>query len=302
MFKNATLFRFSNLPATSGEGGADLCFNAFVPCGATQERSIGWVPPRGHENGALLESVAGQSILKLMVESKTVPADVVKRKVAEQVAHIEATTGRKPGKKEKRELTDDARLALLPMAFTKQSATLVWIDPVTRLLLIDSASQSKIDDVLTMLVKSMDGLVLQLIQTTQAPASAMSQWLTEMEAPDGFTVDRECELKASDESKAVVKYGRHALDIAEVAQHIAQGKIPTRLALTYDDRVSFVLTEGGALKKIAFLESVFADAYGGNSSIADDNFDADVAIATGELKKLVPALLGALGGEVVVAS
>ena len=67
MFKNATIYRFSNLPASSGEGGADLCFNTFEPCGATQERSIGWIPPRGHENGALVESVAGQMILKLMV-------------------------------------------------------------------------------------------------------------------------------------------------------------------------------------------------------------------------------------------
>ena len=32
-----------------------------------------------------------------------------------------------------------------------------------------------------------------------------------------------------------------------------------------------------------------------------DSFDADVAIATGELKQLVPALLGALGGKVAAS-
>ena len=33
----------------------------------------------------------------------------------------------------------------------------------------------------------------------------------------------------------------------------------------------------------------------------DDGFDADVAIATGELRKLLPELLEALGGEVEAA-
>ena len=78
----------------------------------------------------------------------------------------------------------------------------------------------------------------------------MATWLMTKESPNSFTVDRECELKASDESKAVVKYGRHPLDIDEVAQHIAQGKIPTKLALTWNDRVSFVLTSSMQLKKL----------------------------------------------------
>jgi recombination associated protein RdgC len=112
--------------------------------------------------------------------------------------------------------------------------------------------------------------------------------------PSDFTIDRECELKASDESKALVKYAKHPLDIKEVRDHIKQGKIPTKLALTWKDRVSFVLTENLAIKKIAFLDSVFE---GGSQVDGEDNFDADVAIATGELQLLIPDLLDALGGE-----
>jgi recombination associated protein RdgC len=114
-------------------------------------------------------------------------------------------------------------------------------------------------------------------------------------APHGFTVDRECELKACDESKAVVHYGRHALDTDEVAAHIAMGKLPTRLALTWNSRVSFVLTEHLQLKKIEFLDVVFELS---GTVDAADKFDADVAIMTGELRKLIPALMDALGGEI----
>ena len=292
MFKNATLYRISSLPDHFGVGAAELSIMTFEPCGPTQEKSVGWIPPRGHEHGPLIESVAGQLILKLMVESKTVPADVIRREVAERVAHIEASTGRKPGKKETREISEDVRQFFLPMAFTKQAATLVWIDKETKLMMIDSASQSRLDDVITALVKSIDGLALQMVNTIISPASAMSQWLVEQEGPAGFTVDRECELKACDESKAVVKYGRHPLDIEEVSQHIANGKIPTRLALTWNDRISFVLTDGFQLKKLAFLETVFEGA-----EQHEDRFDADVAIATGELKNMIPDLIAALGGE-----
>ena len=129
----------------------------------------------------------------------------------------------------------------------------------------------------------------------------MSGWLSTKEPPQYFSVDRECELKAADESRAVVRYTRHALDTDEVSQHIAMGKVPTRLALTWGDRVSFVLTEAMQLKKITFLESVFEGAAASPADGKDDNFDADVAIATGELRKLIPDLLEALGGEMVAA-
>ena len=271
----------------------------FAECGATQEKSVGWVPPRGHEHGALVELVGGQWLMKLMIEVKVIPASVVKRKVQEQLDHIEATTGRKPGKKERRDISEDARRAMLPVAFTKQASVQVWVDPTAGILVTDAGSQGKADEVMTWLIKAVNGLVVQLINTQTSPFAAMALWLSTKEGPPDFTVDRECELKAADESRAVVRYTRHALDTDEVSQHIAMGKMPTRLALTWSDRVSFVLTDTLQLKKVSFLETVFEGAAAAPGDTQDDNFDADVAIATGELRKLIPDLLEALGGEVV---
>ena len=271
----------------------------FTECGASQEKSVGWVEPRGHEHGALVEVVGGQWLLKLMIEVKVIPASVVKRKVQEQLDHIEATTGRKPGKKERRDISEDARLALLPVAFTKQGSVQVWVDPTAGILVTDAGSQGKADEVMTWLIKAVNGLVVQLVNTQTSPSAAMALWLSTQEGPPDFTVDRECELKAADESRAVVRYTRHALDTEEVSQHIAMGKVPTRLALTWSDRVSFVLTDTLQLKKVSFLETVFEGAAAAPGDTQDDNFDADVAIATGELRKLIPDLLEALGGEVV---
>lgn len=303
MFKNMMVYRMvSGWSATQAQLEEALQGGRFVECGASQEKSVGWVEPRGEAHGPLVEIVGGQWLLKLMLEVKTVPGSVVKRKVQDQVAHIEASTGRKPGKKEQRELTEEARRALLPMAFTKQSSVLVWIDPHAGLLVLDSGSQAKADEVMTALVKAVDGLAVQLLNTQTSPAAAMALWLSTKEAPSGFSIDRECELKAADESKAVVRYTRHALDTDEVSQHIAMGKVPTRVAMTWNERVSFVLTEALQLKKVAFLDVVFEGAPASPGDRKDDGFDTDAAIATGELAQLIPDLLEALGGEVALAA
>ncbi len=298
MFKNVIVYRIGpGWSASVAQMEQGLQAARFVECGASQEKSLGWIEPRGEAHGPLVEAVGGQLMLKLMIETRSLPGSVVTRKVKERVAQIEASSGRKPGKKETRDIRDDIRLELLPMAFTKQSSVVVWIDREAQLLVIDAASQAKSDEVVTALVKSLDGLALALINTRVSPTTAMSEWLTSQEAPAGFSVDRECELKAADESKAVVRYSRHPLDNDEVKKHVMEGKLPTRLALTWDDRVSFVLTESLQLKKLAFLEVVFEGASAGK----DDGFDADAAIATGELRKLLPDLMEALGGEMLPA-
>lgn len=295
MFKHITLYRIGPDWAADLATVEEAIGKApFAECGATQQKSTGFVPPRGEANGALVESVDGQWIIKLMTEQRVVPGATIKKRADEIAAQIEEQTGRKPGKKQRKELKEQALHELLPMAFTKSSSTMVWIDKDNRLLMIDSASQSKADEVVTLLAQTCQGLSMSLLQAAMSPAAAMTHWLGTGEAPWNFTIDRECELKSTDEMKSVVRYGRHNLDTDEVKQHIVSGKVPTRVAMTWRDRVSFILTDSMVLKKLAFLDVVFEGAV---SVDKGETFDADVAIATGELSQLIPDLVEALGGE-----
>lgn len=297
MFKNVTIYRIAPGWAPTLEAmETALDSMRFVPCGATQDKSVGWVEPRGEAHGPLVESVAGQRILKLQMETKAVPGSVVREKAQEEADHIEATTGRKPGKKETKALREDALLALLPQAFARRSPSWVWIDLDNRWLVTDASSQGKLDELVTALVKVFDGLAITLLQTQVTPQTAMTQWLsatTPDEWPGGFSVERECELKSGDEEKSVVKFTRHNLATDEVRQHITEGKLPTRLAMSWEGRIGFTLTESLQLKKLAFLEGVFD----GRPEEGDGGFDTDVALSTGELQRLLPELLEALGGE-----
>lgn len=298
MFKNLLVYRLGpDWSAAPDEMEEALAKGRFVPCGATQPSSFGWVAPRGTPHGALVEKVAGTGhlLLKLMTEQKVLPGSVVKRRTEELAQAAEQASGRKPGRKQMKELKEQAELELLPLAFTKQSALRVWIDPKNRFLLIDAGSAAKAEEAVTALVKALDGFAVGALHTAMSPAAAMSHWLASGEPPSGFTVDRDCELKSADEMKSVVRYARHPLDIDEVREHIAAGKVPTKLALTWEGRVSFQLTDTLQVKKIAFLDGVFEGVQA--SSDKDEAFDADAAIATGELSALLPDLIEALGGE-----
>lgn len=302
MLKNAIIYRIPKtwtMPAGAAVEEA-LDSARFVPCGPTQTESSGWVEPRGEKHGALLECVGGHSIFKLCTETRSVPASAVKTKLDEKLALILQETGRKPGGQRKKELKEEIIQELLPRAFTKTATTTVWLNPRDGFLVVGAGSVGKADKVVTALVELLtvagDGITVSGVDTHTSPSTAMSAWLATREAPYNFTVDRECELKLPDSERSTVRYSRHTLDIDEVVRHIQQGKQATQLALTWDGRVSFVLTDAMLVKKIDFLD-VVVDEHSKDGDGKGDTFDADVAIATGELSKLIPDLIEALGGE-----
>ena len=296
-FKNLHLYRLPRNWATdTARLEEQLAKLTLQGCHATDPKSIGWVPPRA--GGTLIHSVNQQWLLALGVEEKLLPASIVKRFASDKAKEIEEAEGRRIGRREMREIQEAMTLELLPRAFIRSRSTFGWIDPLNGWLVIDSASPAKAEEFLEQLQKSVDGLPAKVLKVIQSPSAAMTGWVASGEAPAGFTLDQDLELRSTE--KATVRYVNHTLDGEEIRQHIATGKIVTRLAMTWNDHVSFVLTEALQLKKVAVLDVVFEGA-GAAGDGKEDGFDTDVAIATGELRKLIPDLLDALGGEVVPA-
>lgn len=289
MFKNATLYRLTGTPPFAINLARAAQAAEFAPTGPTQVKSIGWAPPR-EENAPLAELIAGQIIMAAMIETRAVPASAIDKWMAAAVEAIERETGRKPGKKERRELKDNALLELLPQAFPKAARIPVWIDPTASLLVLGTASSSQADDVVTLMVQSL-GLTMAPLQTKMSPASVMGAWLGAGDADSPFALGAEVAMKATDDSKEAVRFVNADLDTDEVKDHIRNGKAVQSLGLYYLDRVDFVLTDSLVLKKIVLgVPPADADAQA-------DAFDADVALATGELAPMLNDLIVALGGE-----
>ena len=286
--KNITIYRASIIPEFA-ELTERAWYRLFEPTQPTQTQSSGLTPPRDEKSLAIVESVGGEWIAQVTVEKRAVPPATVKKALAARLDVIERETGRRPKGKRLRELKGAIVFELLPKAFPKRTNATIWISPRRRLVVIGSTTGPVVDAAAALLVEM--GLRLEILSTTISPSNGMAAWLLDGEAPAGFTLDRECELKQPDSEKATIRYARHTLEIGEIADHIRQGKLPTKVAMTWNGRVSFLLTEALTLKKVALLDvdTKPADA---------DEFDGDVAIATGELSLAIAAIVEALGGEV----
>jgi recombination associated protein RdgC len=68
------------------------------------------------------------------------------------------------------------------------------------------------------------------------------------------------------------------------------------MGLTWNGRVSFVLTEKLQIKRVEFLEMTKDTADGGEVD-KDEQFDIDFTVMAGELAKMLDDLLQALGGD-----
>jgi recombination associated protein RdgC len=266
----------------------------FRPCGSQDLSTSGWIARL--PEGPLVHSVGGQWLIALGIEKRLLPSSVVKQVAAERAEEIEAQQGYKPGRKQIKEIREAVTQELLPRAFTSRRRVFAWIDPEAGWLVVDASSRKVADSVVEALHKALDELPLKLLNTRRSPAAAMTEWLVANEAPVGFTIDQDCELRSITEEKSAVRYVRHALDGKEVQEHIVGGKQASKLALTFDDRLSIILNDKLELKRLQFLDIV-KEAAGGDGKDAEEQFDSDFALMTAELRRFIPAMIEALGGE-----
>ncbi|WP_306393432.1 recombination-associated protein RdgC [Telluria beijingensis] len=294
-FRNLQIYR---LPAPWGMTAQRLAAylepQGFVPTSSNELMRQGFDRPRGAD-GALVHEVAGQFLIALKTQKKILPSAAVNERAKAMAADLEKQQGFPPGRKAMRELKERAADEMLPKAFSVSRTTLVWIDPKNGWLVVDAAAPSRADDVVKLLLKAVDKMPLESLRVQRSPVAMMTGWLDADEAPHGFTIDRDATLRATGESRAQVGYKSHTLEPEDVRRHIAAGKQCTRLAMTWNDRISFVLTESLAIKGVKPLDVIRENA----AAAADDTerFDNGFMLMSGELAKLLAGLVEALGGE-----
>jgi recombination associated protein RdgC len=144
--------------------------------------------------------------------------------------------------------------------------------------------------------KTDDDVSAARLDTQRSPSTCMTKWINAGEVDGPFTIDQDLELRAPDGSKATVRYARHTLEGKDIRDHLAAGKEPLRLGLTWNDKVSFVLTSDLQVKRLSFLNIIERET-GEELDNEDERFDIDFALMTGELSKMLGDLVKALGGE-----
>ena len=295
LLKNLVLYRLPEKWAVDAELlERKLAQQSLQPCGGFQMESRGWTCP--HEEGLYLYQQQRQWLLALGEEQKLLPASVIRQQAQDRAVEIARQQGHPLGRKQLRDLRDQVTNELLPRALARRRVTYAWVDAAKGWLAINAAGDAKAEQFMESLRRVDDEMQALRLDTQRSPAAAMAEWLVQGAVPGAFSIDQDLELRAADAGKATVRYARHTLEGREIRDHIAAGKTVVRLGMTWNDRISFVLTEQLQIKRVTFLNIIKSES----AAEVDDEkeqFEIDFALMTGELSLMFADLLKALGGE-----
>ena len=295
LLKNLVVYRLpENRAVDADDLERKLAHQPLQPCGGLQMESRGWVCP--HEEGLFLYRQSRQCLLALGVEQKLLPASIIRQEAQDRAEVLAQRQGHPVGRKQMHDIKVQVTDELLPRALAHRRITHGWIDEANSWLAVGAAAGAKAEQFMEAFRRADDDIRALPLQTQHSPASAMSGWLLRGEAPGAFGIDQDLELCSADASKATVRYARHNLEGKEIRDHIAAGKTVVRLGLTWNDKVSFVLTEHLQLKRLTFINILRRES---DAEVEDEKeqFEIDFALMTGELSLMLADLVKALGGE-----
>ncbi len=297
-FKNLQVYRFTRpMEQTVEQLEKELEKFKFKACGSQDISKLGWIFPMVKSGSMYTHTIGKQILICLKKEEKILPAGVIKDQLNERIDEIEEKQGHSLKKKEKEALKEDIIMQLLPRAFSKKSQIYAWIDQEADMLYIDTASSKKAEQLISLLRKTLGTLPVVPIQLKNQSDVIMTDWLNEGNIPVNFALEDEAELRSALEGGGIIQCKQQDLLSDEIKHHLSADKFVTKLALNWSERISFIIGEEFAFKRIKFSDVLQEE----NDNIDKDDFaatfDADFSLMTGEIKQLIPAVLTAFGGE-----
>ncbi len=296
-FKNLIVFRLaSDWVLSPGELEEQLSYRPLQACAGYDLQTLGWVYPGPEER--LVHTLDRHMLIALGKDQKLLPASVINQVTQERATAMAAEQGYPVGRRQMRELKDKVADELRVRAFSRRTLTRAWIDRDNGLVIVDAAAPAKAEELVATLRDTLSGVNLHLVETEKSPAVSMGAWLMFGDAPGRFNIENDLELQAVNDTKSLVRYVRHPLDGKEVQKHISGGKAPTKLGLSWNSRMAFVLNADMTFKRVQFLDMIKDRADQQGETGEGEQFDIDFALMTGELSQLIKEMINELGGEI----
>jgi recombination associated protein RdgC len=298
-FRNLLVYRLTqDIPFDAEALETALAAKPARSCASQELNTYGFIAPFGKGADAPLVHVSGDFLLiAARKEERILPGSVVRDALKDKVDEIEAEQMRKVYKKERDQLKDEIVQTLLPRAFIRKSATFAAIAPKQGLILVDSASAKRAEDLLSTLREVIGSLPVRPLTVKIAPSATLTDWVKTQQAADDFFVLDECELRDTHEDGGVVRCKRQDLTSDEIQLHMTAGKQVTLLSLAWQDKLSFMLDDKLVVKRLRFEDLLQdqAEQDGGDDDLGQQ--DASFTLMMMTLVEFLPALFEALGGE-----
>jgi recombination associated protein RdgC len=288
-FRNLTFFRFptsqkfDGLEAALGECG-------LKPVGPLELSSRGFVSPFGRDAEAMHHRQGPSVWLTVGGEDRLLPSSVVNDELGKKIAAAEQREGRKLGGRARKRMKEDLLHELLPRAFVKPMRLDGALDLEHGVVAVDTSSKKAAEAWVSELRRALGSFPALPLNAGVAPRTILTGWLAGEKLPEGLVLGEECELKDGLDTGAIVRCQRQDLAADEIAKHLDAGKQATRLALTLDDHVSFVLGEDLVVRKLKFLDGAMDAIEADRTDDIRAELDARFALQSAELKRLFAVL------------
>jgi recombination associated protein RdgC len=266
---------------------------AYRPCLPTFPSSHGWVSPLEEEGAPLVHAINGNMMICLQFEEKLLPATVVRQELADKVKEIESQYSRKVYSKEKLALKDEIIHTLLPRAFSKFSMLYAYIDTRNNWIVLNTTNAAKTEKFLELLKKSLSKNDIQPIKTDKI-APTLTRWVMRNDYSEIFSLEKSCVLIDPNKQSRVVRCQQQDLLSKNLQALIKEGYEVNQLALCWQDRIHFVLTNDASLRSIKYPEEVIAQAQELEPETKRQQFEADFLIMIETLAVLLKDLFGLL--------
>lgn len=260
---------------------------AFRPCLPSMEVSQGWVSPldSDDENAPLIRSINGYIMLCLQVEEKILPATVIRHELANKIKKIERDQDRKVRQSEKLSLKDGIKMTLLPRAFSKFTKLYAYIDTKNRRIILGTANAKKAEQFVTIFKKSISGDVSSLDMNKLSPI--ITHWIKNGDYPSSLTIEKSCVLQNPNQQNRIIRCQQQDLFTISIQSLIKDGCEVKQLAINWQDRVNFVLSDDFTLKSLKFQDEITAQVKEMEPETKEQQFDADFLIMTDTLGQLL---------------
>jgi recombination associated protein RdgC len=263
----------------------------FKPCGTYTERSAGFEPPTGTEDGPLARSVGGADLIRLRSQARILPTAAVNEALEVRLAEYRERMQEEPGSRTKRKLKEQTRDELLPKALLKSDRTTALYLASENVLAVGTSSESRAERFLESLRAALGKLEAKPLAFTR-PVDLVLARIFGGEPPPQFALGRECRMRDPREIKSSVRWNEVDLTETNVRRCLKDGMELTHLGFEFGAVMSGVLDTTGAIGKLKLL---------GLEEPGDDaeedplaRLDAELALLGGTLRQLVAGLRRAL--------
>ena len=296
MFRNIRFYRVkSSWPKTEAELSEQLKQLAFKPCGPYSEMSSGWEAPSSEQPDLLCRRLNGADLLRLRTQTRLLPAAAINEALTERLQDYEARMQEKPSAKQKRRLKTELREELLPKALVKSDRINCFYLHSSGILGIEVASEPKAERFLDCLRVALGGLEAVPLLFNKP----ISDWLNAIFlgcVPANFRLGHECKMQEPTLGGAVINWKDIELGDSSIRKHVIDGMRVERLALEFDDIMSAVVDQNGAISRLKFVgDSAAAELETSDESMLARQ-DAEFVLLTGTISRFLDELKRILNG------